>query len=91
MLCFAGNLQGVQSFGVQEPPILLAWSCNKPFSAPTSDVLVCLASLCVRYTDLYSVRDSLFSPDNPNGHYHKTPKYSPKDPFIFPKSHVFSM
>ena len=27
-----------------EPPILLAWPCSKPFSAPNSDILVCLAS-----------------------------------------------
>ena len=29
--------------------IHLAWPCNKTFSAPHSNVLVCLASLCVRY------------------------------------------
>ena len=33
-----------------EPPVLLAWTCNKPFSAPNSDV--CLASLCVGHTNL---------------------------------------
>ena len=35
-------------FGAQAT-CLLAWPCNKPFSAPDSDVLVCLASLCQAY------------------------------------------
>lgn len=33
----------------QEPPILFAWPCNKPFSAPNSNVSACLASLRVRH------------------------------------------
>ena len=35
----------------QEPPILLAWACNKTFSAPNSKVSVYLATLCVRHTN----------------------------------------
>ena len=38
-----------------EPPILLAWPCNKTFSAPNSDVSVCLASLCLGRMNLCSV------------------------------------
>ena len=30
---------------------ILAWQCNKPVSAPDSDVLIFLASLCIRHTD----------------------------------------
>ena len=30
----------------------LAWPCNKHFSAPDSNVLVCLASLCIRHMNL---------------------------------------
>ena len=33
----------------------LAWSCNKPFSAPNLDISVCLVSLCVGATNLHSV------------------------------------
>ena len=42
-------------FFEHEPPILLAWLCNKPLSAPNSKAWVCLASLCVRHTNLHSV------------------------------------
>ena len=38
-----------------EPPLLLAWSCNKPFSAPNSDVLIYLASMCIGHVNLCSV------------------------------------
>ena len=31
-------------------PILFAWPCSKPFSAPNSDILVYLISLCIRHT-----------------------------------------
>ena len=33
---------------------LLFWSCSKPFPAPNSDILVCLASSCVRHINLHS-------------------------------------
>ena len=39
-------------------PILLAWPCNKPFSAPNFNVAVCLASLCVEHTNLGSKTNS---------------------------------
>ena len=29
----------------------MAWRCNKPFSAPSSDILVYMASLCFRYME----------------------------------------
>ena len=32
---------------------LLVWPCDKPFTAPNSDISVCLVSLCIRHTDLY--------------------------------------
>ena len=37
-----------------KPPILTAQPCNKTFSAPNSDVSVCLASLCIRHVNLCS-------------------------------------
>ena len=46
MLC--RNLQGTQGFLGHEPPHPLAWPCSKPFSAPNSNISVCLASLRVR-------------------------------------------
>ena len=51
------SLKTIREFRVFEhkTPILLAWPCNKPFSAPSSNVLVCLASLCVGHTNLGSV------------------------------------
>ena len=30
-------------------PILFAWPCSKPFSAPNSDILVYVISLCIRH------------------------------------------
>ena len=47
-------------FFEHKPPMLLAWLCNKPFSALTSDISVCLASLCVRYTNLPLITDATF-------------------------------
>ena len=43
------SLKIIREFGSfeLEPPVLLAWPCNKPFSAANSDGLICLASLCV--------------------------------------------
>ena len=38
------TIEGFKSFE-HELPILLAWPCNNHFSAPNSDVLVCLVSL----------------------------------------------
>ena len=35
-----------------ELPVLLAWSCSKPFSAPDSNVSICLASLCTEHKHL---------------------------------------
>ena len=37
---------------------LLAGPCNKPFSAPNLNVLVCLASLCVGHTNLRANTDT---------------------------------
>ena len=47
----------IREFGFFEhdPPILLAWPCNKPSSAP--NVQVCLASLCLRHTNLCLVTE----------------------------------
>ena len=36
----------------REPPILLAWPCKELFSAPNSDVLVYMASLCHGHMNL---------------------------------------
>ena len=43
----------LRSWGLfgHEPPVLLAWPCSKPFSALNS-VSVCLASLCIRHSNL---------------------------------------
>ena len=46
-----GEFEGFE----REPPILLAWPCNKLFSAPDSDILVSLASLCIGHMDMHSV------------------------------------
>ena len=35
-----------------KPPVLLAWLCNKPFSAPSSDVSVCMDSSCLGHMNL---------------------------------------
>ena len=37
------------------PPIFLAWLCNESFSAPNPNVLLCLASLCIRQMNLHFV------------------------------------
>lgn len=42
-------------FSEHKPPILLAWPCNKPFSAPNSNFSLCLASLCIGHRNLHSV------------------------------------
>ena len=39
--------------------VLLSWPCSKPFSDPSSDVLVCLASLRIRHTQSHLVRSIL--------------------------------
>ena len=39
-----------------KPPIPLAWPWNIPFSAPNSDILVCLASLCMWKVKVKSLR-----------------------------------
>ena len=42
-------------FFEHKPPVLLAWPCNKAFSAPNLEqrkVLVCLASVCIGHTNL---------------------------------------
>ena len=49
-----GEFRGVEP----EPSTFLAWPDNKPFSAPNSDIFICLASLCVRHTNLCSITDS---------------------------------
>ena len=46
------NPLGSLDFAGQEPSILLAWPCNKLFSAPSSNVLVCFVSLCIRCMNL---------------------------------------
>ena len=50
----AETLQGVWGFGVQATcsPCM---PCNKPFSAPKSDLSVCLVSLLIGHTNLRSV------------------------------------
>ena len=48
------NHPGFRSFE-HELPILLAWPCNKLFSPSDSSILVCLASMCVRHTNLSSM------------------------------------
>ena len=44
---------GARGFLGHEPPGVLAWPCSKPFSAPNSDISVCLASLCVGHTNVH--------------------------------------
>lgn len=39
---------------------LLAWACDKPFSFPNSNILVCLVSVCVGHTNLPLVTNPLF-------------------------------
>ena len=48
----------IREFGVFEcePPILLAWPCNKIFSAPNSGISVCWVSLYFGHTNLCSVK-----------------------------------
>ena len=41
----AETLWGAQGFGGHEPLVLLGWPCNKPFSAPDSNVWYPLALL----------------------------------------------
>ena len=40
---------GEFGFFEHKPPILFAWPCNKPFSAPNSYISVCLVSLWVQH------------------------------------------
>ena len=56
------SLKTIQEFGFleHEPPILLAWPCNKPFCAPDPDILVCLASLCIGHMNLCLVTLSFY-------------------------------
>ena len=44
----------IGDFGVfeREPLVVLAQSCDKTFSASNSDILVCLASLFIRCTNV---------------------------------------
>ena len=35
-----------------KPQVPFAWPLHKPFSAPNSDILVCLASLCIKFMNL---------------------------------------
>ena len=35
----------------RKPPVLLSGLCSKTFCVPNSDVLVCLPSLCIRFTN----------------------------------------
>ena len=50
------SLKAIEEFRFSEhqPPVLPAWPCSKPLSALNSDILVCLASLCVGHTNLGS-------------------------------------
>ena len=50
---FLENQRDLESFE-HESPALLAWPCNKSSSAPNSEILVCLASLCVAHMNLGS-------------------------------------
>ena len=52
------NPSGSSDFLEHESLVLLARPCNRPFSAPNSDVSCCLASLCVRHTNLCLVTAS---------------------------------
>ena len=47
--------QTIREFGISEhqPPTLLAWPYNKPFSAPNLDILVCMTSLCIGHMNLH--------------------------------------
>ena len=54
MLCL-NPLRSLEYSEHQAEPLILAWSYNKPFSASNSNVLVSLASLCVRDRNLHSV------------------------------------
>ena len=51
------NRQGAPAFGSAATTVL-AWPCNRPSSAPNTDVSVCLASLCVGHVNLSSVTKS---------------------------------
>jgi len=42
-----------------ELPALPAWPCSKPLSAPDSNILVCLASLCIGHRNLGLITGSL--------------------------------
>ena len=48
------SLKTIREFWVfeRDPPILLVWLCKKSFSSPKSFVLVCLASLCIKHSDM---------------------------------------
>ena len=59
---FPKNHQRVRGFFEYKPPVLLAWPCNKPFSAPNSSVLVCLASPCDGHTNVHSVTEGSRTP-----------------------------
>ena len=51
------------ALGVQAT-CLCAWSCNKTFSAPTSNVLVCLTSRCIGYMNMHLVTQVLDLKEN---------------------------
>ena len=46
------SVSGSSEFLGHEPPVLLARPCSKTFSAPNSNVSVCLASLCIGHKNL---------------------------------------
>ena len=48
------SLKAIEDSFEQKPHVLLAWSSSKPSSAPNSDFLVCLTSLCFRHMNLGS-------------------------------------
>ena len=57
MFCWSPS--GSLGFWGHKPPVLLAWPCNKHFSAPNSNMSVCLASLCIGHMNLRSITKKL--------------------------------
>ena len=56
------SLKTTGEFGSFEhkPPVLLAWRCSKPFSAPYANILVCWPSLCIRHMKLRLITQDIF-------------------------------
>lgn len=54
VVCKKSSSKIMKKIGLFEhkPPFPLACLCNKPLSTPSSNILVCLNSLCLRHTNL---------------------------------------